>query len=405
MRTVVVTGMGVVSPLGVGVTPTWEALVAGKSGIAPVTGIDVSTLPVHIGAQATDFDGAELLGNKTARQLDRFAQMALHAAREARARAGIEGEPPEPHRWATVIGTGIGGVGTEERAVIATESGGRVSPFTVPAYIGNSAAATVAMEIGSRGQAMCPVTACAAGSDAVGMGADLIRLGRADLVFVGGAEAPVTRSMLAAFAAMKAASTRNDEPQRASRPFDVHRNGLVVGEGAAVLVLESEEHARARGAEILGEVAGYAASNDAHHITAPRPDGLAATDALRRALADAGVDPSEVDYVNAHGTGTKLNDAAEAAVLRSVLGEVPVSSTKSMTGHLMGAAGALEAVVTVQALRHGLLPPTVNLEEIDPDCAGLDHIRGSARKAEAHVGVSTSFGFGGHNAVVVFRRR
>jgi 3-oxoacyl-[acyl-carrier-protein] synthase II len=238
----------------------------------------------------------------------------------------------------------------------------------------------------------------------VGMGADLIRLGRADVVLVGGAEAPVTRSMLASFAAMKAASTRNDEPERASRPFDVNRGGLVVGEGAAVLVLESAEHAAARGATVLAEVAGYGASNDAHHITAPRPDGLAATAALRNALSDAGVEPSEVGYVNAHGTGTKLNDEAEAMVLRSVLGHVPTSSTKSMTGHLMGAAGALEAVISVQALRTGLLPPTLNLEDIDPACEGLDFVRGTARRADPRVVVSTSFGFGGHNAVVVFRQ-
>jgi 3-oxoacyl-[acyl-carrier-protein] synthase II len=404
VRRVVVTGMGAVSPLGVGVTPTWDSLVDGKSGIGPLRGLDVDDLPVRIGAQASDFDGAVLLGAKPARQLDRFAQMALHAAREARAHAGLPDEPDDPERWATVIATGIGGVGTHERAVTALNSGGRVSPFTVPAYIGNAAAATVAQDTGSRGQAMCPTTACAAGSDAVGMGADLIRLGRADVVLAGGAEAPVTRSMIASFAAMKATSTRNDEPERASRPFDVHRGGLVVGEGAAVLVLESAEHAEARGAEVLAEFAGYGASNDAHHITAPRPDGLAATAALRKALADAGVEPSEVDYVNAHGTGTKLNDEAEAAVLRAVLGEVPTSSTKSMTGHLMGAAGALEAVIAVQALRTGLLPPTLNLEEIDPACAGPDHIRDTARRADPRVVVSTSFGFGGHNAVVVFRR-
>jgi 3-oxoacyl-[acyl-carrier-protein] synthase II len=404
MRTVVVTGIGVVSPLGVGLTPTWEALVAGKSGIGPVVGVDVHDLPVRIAAQATEFDAAELLGVKPARQLDRFTQMALHASREARAHAGLPAEPDEPDRWATMIATGIGGVGTHERAVTALESGGRVSPFTVPAYIGNAAAATVAQDAGSRGQAMCPTTACAAGSDAVGMGADLVRLGRADVVLAGGAEAPVTRSMIAAFAAMKAASTRNDEPERASRPFDVDRGGLVIGEGAAVLVLESEEHAAARGAEVLAEVAGYGASNDAHHITAPRPDGLAATAALRRALADADVEPSGVDYVNAHGTGTKLNDEAESLVLRTVLGEVPTSSTKSMTGHLMGAAGALEAAVCVQALRTGLLPPTVNLDQVDPGCAGLDHIRDSARRARPRVVVSTSFGFGGHNAVVVLRK-
>jgi 3-oxoacyl-[acyl-carrier-protein] synthase II len=330
--------------------------------------------------------------------------MALHAAREARVHAGLPSEPDNPERWATMIATGIGGVGTHERAVTALLEGGRVSPFTVPAYIGNAAAATVAQDTGSRGQAMCPTTACAAGSDAVGMGADLIRLGRADVVLVGGAEAPVTRSMLASFAAMKAASTRNDEPERASRPFDVNRGGLVVGEGAAVLVLESAEHAAARGATVLAEVAGYGASNDAHHITAPRPDGLAATAALRNALSDAGVEPSEVGYVNAHGTGTKLNDEAEAMVLRSVLGHVPTSSTKSMTGHLMGAAGALEAVISVQALRTGLLPPTLNLEDIDPACEGLDFVRGTARRADPRVVVSTSFGFGGHNAVVVFRQ-
>ncbi|MDQ1678082.1 MAG: 3-oxoacyl-[acyl-carrier-protein] synthase [Actinomycetota bacterium] len=396
--------MGAVSPLGVGVQPTWEALVAGKSGIGPVTGIDVSDLPVRIAAQASDFNAPELLGAKPARQLDRFAQMALHAAREARAQAGLEGAPDRPDRWATVVSTGIGGVSTEERAVAATSGEGRVSPFTIPAYIANAAVAAVAQDAGARGQALAPVTACAAGSDAVGIGADMIRLGRADVVLVGGAEAPVTRSMLAGFAAMKAASTRNDEPEAASRPFDVNRGGLVVGEGAAILVLESAEHAAARGAEVLAEVAGYAATNDAYNITAPRPDGLAASAALRNALADAGVEPSAVDYVNAHGTGTKLNDEVEARVLSSVLGEVPTSSTKSMTGHLMGAAGALEAVIAIQALRTGLLPPTVNLDEIDQAAAGLDHVRGSARRSDPRVAVSTSFGFGGHNAVLVFRK-
>ncbi|MCW2611334.1 MAG: 3-oxoacyl-(acyl-carrier-protein) synthase 2 [Cryptosporangiaceae bacterium] len=396
--------MGAVSPLGVGVQPTWEALVAGKSGIGPVTGIDVSDLPVRIAAQASDFNAPELLGAKPARQLDRFAQMALHAAREARAQAGLEGAPDRPDRWATVVSTGIGGVSTEERAVAATSGEGRVSPFTIPAYIANAAVAAVAQDAGARGQALAPVTACAAGSDAVGIGADMIRLGRADVVLVGGAEAPVTRSMLAGFAAMKAASTRNDEPEAASRPFDANRGGLVVGEGAAILVLESAEHAAARGAEVLAEVAGYAATNDAYNITAPRPDGLAASAALRNALADAGVEPSAVDYVNAHGTGTKLNDEVEARVLSSVLGEVPTSSTKSMTGHLMGAAGALEAVIAIQALRTGLLPPTVNLDEIDQAAAGLDHVRGSARRSDPRVAVSTSFGFGGHNAVLVFRK-
>ena len=403
-RRVVVTGMGVVSPLGVGLEPTWEALVAGKSGIGPVAGVDVGDLPVRIAAQATEFDAPELLGVKPARQLDRFAQMALHASREARAQAGLTGEPDRPERWATVVATGIGGVATEERAVAATSGGGRVSPFTVPAYIGNAAVAAVSQDAGARGQALCPVTACAAGSDAVGIAADMIRLGRADVVLAGGAEAPVTRSMLAGFAAMKAATTRNDDPEAASRPFDANRGGLVVGEGAAILVLESAEHAAARGAEVLGEVAGYAATNDAYHITAPRPDGLAATAALRGALADAGVEPSDVDYVNAHGTGTKLNDQTEAGVLSSVLGEVATSSTKSMTGHLMGAAGALEAVIAIQALRTGLLPPTVNLDDLDPACAGVDHIRGAARRADPRVAVSTSFGFGGHNAVLVFRR-
>jgi 3-oxoacyl-[acyl-carrier-protein] synthase II len=396
--------MGAVSPLGVGVQPTWEALVAGKSGIGPVTGIDVSDLPVRIAAQASGFDAPELLGAKPARQLDRFAQMALHAAREARAQAGLEGAPDRPDRWATVVSTGIGGVSTEERAVAATSGEGRVSPFTIPAYIANAAVAAVAQDAGARGQALAPVTACAAGSDAVGIGADMIRLGRADVVLVGGAEAPVTRSMLAGFAAMKAASTRNDEPEAASRPFDANRGGLVVGEGAAILVLESAEHAAARGAEVLAEVAGYAATNDAYNITAPRPDGLAASAALRNALADAGVEPSAVDYVNAHGTGTKLNDEVEARVLSSVLGEVPTSSTKSMTGHLMGAAGALEAVIAIQALRTGLLPPTVNLDEIDQAAASLDHVRGSARRSDPRVAVSTSFGFGGHNAVLVFRK-
>lgn len=400
-RRVVVTGVGIIGPLGLDAESTWAALCAGRSGIGPVTGVDVTDLPARIAGQATAFDAVATLGVRAARASDRFAQFAVVAAREAVRNAGwtVTGGP----RWSAVVGTGLGGVDTFERAMgtLADRGPGRLSPYTAPAMIPNAAVAAVAMDAGCRGPSLCPTTACAAGTDAVGAGADLIRLGRADVVLAGGAEAPVTRAMLAAFAAMRAASTDNDHPERACRPFDRARGGLVMGEGAAVLVLEEATAASARGAPALCEIVGYAASCDAHHVTAPDPDGTVAEAAVRQALAEAGV--SSVDHVNAHGTGTRRNDAAEAGVLSRVLGpRVPVTATKSMTGHLMGAAGALEAALCAFVLRDQILPPTINCEDQDPDCAGITVVRQATPAAVTHV-LSTSFGFGGHNAALVLR--
>lgn len=400
-RRVVVTGVGIVGPLGLDAESTWAAMQAGRSGVGVVQGVDTTDLPARIAAQATDFDPVAALGVRGARASDRFAQFAVVAAREAVRNAGWA--TPGGPRWSAVIGTGLGGVGTFERSMgTLTERGPtRLSPFTAPAMIPNAAVAAVAMDAGCRGPSLCPTTACAAGTDAVGAGADLIRLGRADVVLAGGAEAPVTRVMLAAFAAMRAASTHNEEPERACRPFDRARSGLVMGEGAAVLVLEEAVAAAERGATVLGEVVGYGASCDAHHATAPDPSGTAAEAAVRHALAEAGV--SRVDHVNAHGTGTKLNDAAEAGVLSRVLGSsVPVTSTKSMTGHLMGAAGALEAAICALVLRDQILPPTVNCDDQDPECAGITVVRETTRAAVRDV-LSTSFGFGGHNSALVLR--
>lgn len=396
-----VTGVGIVSPVGLDAETTWAGLQAGRSGVAAVQGIDVTDLPARIGGQAAGFDPVAALGVRAARASDRFAQFAVVAAREAVRHAGWEstGGPG----WSAVVGTGLGGVETFERAtdVLATRGPTRMSPYTAPAMIPNAAVAAVAMDMGCRGPALCPTTACAAGTDAVGAGADLVRLGRADVVLAGGAEAPITRAMLSAFAAMRAASTRNGEPERACRPFDRDRGGLVMGEGAAVLVLEEADAAAARGARVLAEVAGYGASCDAHHATAPDPEGATAEAAVRAALAEAGVDT--VDHVNAHGTGTRLNDAAESRVLARVLGsDVPVTSTKSMTGHLLGAAGALEAAVCVLVLRDQILPPTLNCDDQDPECAGVSVVRRTT-SATVRTVLSTSFGFGGHNAALVFR--
>lgn len=380
-------------------------MLAGRSGIRPVAGVDADDLPVRIAGQVPGFDPVAALGARAARHVDRFAQLAVVAAREALAQSKLD-VAVAPHRVGVVVGTGVGGVRTYERevAVLADRGPRRVSPYLSAAMIPNAAAAQVAMMAGARGPSSCPVTACATGTDAVGQAADMIRLGRADAVLAGGAEAAVTRAMIAGFGAMRALSTRNDEPAAASRPFSLDRDGFVMAEGAAVLVLEERAHALARGAPVLAEILGYGAASDAHHVTAPDPDGAGAMAAMAAALADAGLSAADVDYVNAHGTSTLLNDAVEARAIRAVLGDgVPVSSTKSMTGHLLGAAGALEAVVCVQALGAGVVPPTINHDEPDPEC-GLDVVPGVARTLPVEVVMSNSFGFGGHDACLLLGR-
>jgi 3-oxoacyl-[acyl-carrier-protein] synthase II len=404
-RRVVVTGMGVVTPLGADVDATWEAMVAGRSGVAPISSFDASGLPVRIAAELRQFDPADHFGVRDARRFDRFAQLGVVAARQAVARSGLDVAAAAP-RVGVVFGSGLGGVATlsAEVGVLAERGPGRLSPFLIPMMIPNMAAGQIAIETGARGPNSCTVTACAASATAIGDAVDLVRLGRADAVIAGGAEAAVTPLCVAAFAQMKALSTRNDDPEAASRPFDAARDGFVAGEGGGALVLEEREHARARGATVLAEVLGYGSSCDAHHLTAPDPAGAGAAEAMRAALADAGVPASAVGYVNAHGTSTPLNDRAESLAIREVLGTtVPVSSTKSVTGHLLGAAGAVEAVACIQVLRTGVLPPTINLERPDPDY-GLELVAGEAREGRVGAALSNSFGFGGHNVTLVFGR-
>jgi len=398
---VVVTGLGVKTPAGNDVATFWETLLAGRSMAADITSFDTTDLPVRFACQVKDFDGAEYLGPKEVRRVDRNAQLGFAAAIDAVRSAGEPGA--DPARCAVVAGIGIGGLATlEEQEKVLIERGPtRVTPFLVPMMMPNATPAIVAMELGWTGPNVCVATACAAGSHAVGEGARLIRDGTADVVLAGGAEAVVVPIAIAAFARMGALSGRHDDPASASRPFDADRDGFVIGEGAAFLVLERLDRARARGVPILGEVLGYGRNADAYHITAPSPGGSGATACMQLALDDAGLAPSAVGHVNAHGTSTPLNDASEAEAIVKVFdgSPPPVTSTKGVTGHLIAAAGAVEAVASILALRDGMAPPTANHERTDPDIA-LDVIAGSPRPLRGPV-LSNSFGFGGHNATLV----
>jgi 3-oxoacyl-[acyl-carrier-protein] synthase II len=405
-RRVVVTGVGAVSPLGLTVASTWAGVVAGRSGAGPITRFDPDGYAVRIAAEVRGFEPEAVFGRRRARHLDRVTQLALAATAEALEGAKLD-VGADPDRVGVVFGTGIGGIHTLEEGLAVLNDRGPdwVSPYTLPMMIPNMVAGEVAMEWGIRGYSSCPVTACSASATAIGEGLDLIRGGRADAVVCGGSEAPITRVAVAGFAAMKALSTRNADPQRASRPFDAERDGFVMGEGAAVLVLEDMDLARRRGAPILAEMAGYGATTDAYHMTTPHPEGDGAVRAMRTACQDAGVDPADIGYVNAHGTSTLPNDRVETLALKRLFGErvPPVSSTKSMTGHTLGAAGALEAVLCIQALNQHTLPPTINQERPDSDC-DLDYVPNQARPADPHVVMTNSFGFGGHNASLIFRR-
>jgi 3-oxoacyl-[acyl-carrier-protein] synthase II len=405
-RRVAVTGVGIVSPLGLTAAATWDGLVSGRSGVRPITLFDPAGFPVRIAGEVPDFDPVPVFGKRRARHLDRVAQLALVATAEAMEASKLN-VGADPHRVGVVFGTGIGGIGSLEDgvAVLAERGPDWVSPYTLPMLIPNMVAGLVAMEWGIRGYSSCTVTACSASAHAVGQGLDLIRTGRADAMVCGGAEAPITRVGIAGFAAMKALSTRNDDPPTASRPFDAARDGFVMGEGSAVLVLEEREAAQRRGAPILAEVAGYGATSDAHHITQPHPEGDGAVQAMRLACEDANLRPEEVNYVNAHGTSTLPNDRVETLALKRFFGKEvpPVSSTKSMTGHTLGAAGALESVICIQALSEQSLPPTINQVNRDPDC-DLDYIPNQARSASLETAMTNSFGFGGHNATLIFRK-
>jgi 3-oxoacyl-[acyl-carrier-protein] synthase II len=403
----VVTGIGVVSPIGTGAEPFWDALVGGRSGAAPIEGFDASEYSTRIACQVRDFDPADHMDRRVVARSDRFTQLALAAGVLAWEDAGL-GDGIDRTRAGAIVGSGIGGLYTIEEGAGALRDGGirRVSPFTVPKLMPNAAAAAISMRLGLLGINHCVSSACATGAHAVGEALLAIRSGRADVVLAGGTEAALTPLGLAAFDRMGALSRRNDEPERASRPFDAGRDGFVFGEGAGVLVLESHEHAQRRGARAIARVAGYGATADAFHLTQPDPDGDGAVRAMTAALEDAGVYPEDVDYVNAHGTSTPFNDRVETVAIKRALGpeskRIPVTSTKSQTGHLLGAAGAVEAAATALVVERGIVPRTLNLEEPDPEC-DLDYVGDEPRTQRVSVALSNSFGFGGQNACLVLR--
>ena len=412
-RRVVVTGLGAISPVGHTMASTWDSVVAGRSGAGPITLFDTAEFKVSIAAEVSGFEPTDHFEAKEARRLDRCSQFALVAAKEAMADAGLELDPDseDAERAGALIGVGFGGMETfiEEIGILHERGPGRVSPLGIPKIIANMPAGLVSIEHNLLGPVSCTVTACSASANAIGDAAEIIRRGAADVMVAGGSEAAITTYAIAAFAQSRALSTRNDDPAGASRPFDAGRDGFVMGEGAAILVLEERERAIARGATIHAEVTGYGMSADAYHITLPRPGGTGAARAVRAALADAELEPSQVDYVNAHGTSTPANDSTETVALKVALGEevarsVPVSSTKSMTGHLLGGAGALEAAIAIRAIQTGIIPPTINYVDPDPEC-DLDYVPNEARDVGdvTHV-ASNSFGFGGHNVTLILSR-
>jgi len=410
-RRVVVTGMGAVCALGQGVDRTWEGLLAGRSGVRRIETFDPSRLDSQIAAEVRDFDASGVLDRKDLRRMDRYIQFGLVAAREAFAQAGLpehfEGELAE--RTGVIIGSGLGGVTTLfDNVLLMGERGpDRISPFFIPMLIVNMASGLLSMRFGAKGPNSSVVTACATGNHAIGDAMRIIQRGDADVMIAGGAEAIIIPLTFAGFCQMKAMSTRNDDPARASRPFDATRDGFVCGEGGGLVVLEALDHALARDARIYAEVVGYGMTGDAYHMTAPDPEADGAARAMALAMRDAGVEPSAVGYINAHGTSTPYNDKSETMAIKRVFGEharkLAVSSTKSMTGHLLGAAGGIEAIATAFAIHHGILPPTINYETPDPDC-DLDYIPNQARKQDVEVALSNAFGFGGTNATIVLRK-
>ena len=408
-RRVVVTGVGLVSPLGIGTGPTWDALCAGRSGIGPITHFDPDGFASRIAGEVRGFDPLEFISRKDVRKMDVFIQYAMAASTFALQDAGMDLERPLGPRAGVFIASGIGGFTTIEREHRALLKGGprKISPFFIPSAIINLAAGQVSIRFGARGPNSATCTACSASAHAIGDAGEMVRRGTADVMIAGGSEASITPMGVGGFAAMRALSTRNDEPQRASRPFDKDRDGFVVGEGSGVLVLEELEHARARGAPAYAELVGYGMSADAHHMTAPAEDGDGALRVMQAALDEAGVEPSVVDYINAHGTSTTYNDKIETLAIKKCFGEharsLAISSTKSMTGHLLGASGGLEAGITVLAVRKQMLPPTINLDNPDSDC-DLDYVPKRRRAADVTYALSNSFGFGGTNASLLFRR-
>jgi 3-oxoacyl-[acyl-carrier-protein] synthase II len=409
-RRVVITGVGAVTALGLSAEAIWKACLAGCSGVSPITGFDAANFATRFAAEIKDWDATPFFASrKEARRVDRFAQFAVAAARMALNDAQMEITDANRDRIGVYVGSGIGGLATIEEAhtTLVDKGPGRISPFLIPGIICDMGAGLVSIEVGARGPNSCITTACATGANNIGDAYQVIRRGDADAMLAGGTEACITPLGIAGFCAARTLSQRNDAPERASRPFDKERDGFVMGEGAGIVVMESLESAQARGATIYAEVIGYGMAGDAYHITSPPADGNGAIRAMRSALNSAGIEPIEVDYINAHGTSTELNDKTETAAIKAVMGEhaykIPISSTKSMTAHLIGAAGAVEAIFCALTIHEGFILPTINYENPDPEC-DLDYVPNQARKADVRIAMSNSFGFGGHNATLVLRK-
>ncbi len=408
-KRVVITGLGAISPLGSNKDDFWQALITGQSGIGPITRFDVQEMAVRFAGEVKDFDPRTFFDRREARRMDRFSQYAVAAARMAIEDAALNLEEENKFRLGVVFGTGIGGVETleEQKQVLLEKGPNRISPFFVPMMIANIAAGQIAISTGAQGINFTVINACASGASAIGEAMRVLQRGDADIIIAGGSEACITPLTVAGFAAMKALSTRNHAPAEASRPFDRGRDGFVMGEGAGVMILETLEHAAARGAQVYAELAGYGCTADAYHITAPAPEGLAIGEAMALALGDAAINREDIEYINAHGTSTELNDRQETMAIKKIFGDyayrLPISSTKSMTGHLLGAAGAIETIIAALVIKTGIIPPTINYEEPDPDC-DLDYVPNVAREQSVKVAMTNSFGFGGHNVVLILRK-
>ncbi len=409
VRRVVVTGIGMVTPVGIGVEESWKSVCEGRSGIGPITKFDASAFPSQIAAEVKDFRAEDFMEKQKIRRFDTFIHFAVASARMAVEDSGLKIDDTNRDRVGCVTGSGIGGLPMIEHFhnVLLEKGPKRISPFFIPGIIANMVAGEIAIEFGARGPNTSITTACAASSHAIGESFRLIREGRADVMITGGSEAVITPLAFGGFCAMHALSQRNDEPEKASRPFDLKRDGFVMGEGAGIMILEELEHAKKRGAKIYAELLGYGLSGDAYHVAAPDPNAIGAINCMKMALKDAGIRPEDVDYINAHGTSTKLNDASETKAIKEVFGDhaykMPISSTKSMTGHLLGGAGAVESIFSILTINTGIIPPTINYENPDPEC-DLDYVPNKARKAEVKIVLSNSFGFGGTNACLVFKK-
>ena len=406
---VVVTGIGSLNPLGNDIASTWEAMIAGKSGIDYITLFDASNLATRFSGEVKGFEPTDYMNRKEARHIDRFAQLAVAAGHQAAEHSGISIDTNNRDHIGSIIGSGIGGLTTlfEQMKILLEKGPDRVSPFLAPMMIADMAAAQVSIALGIRGPNLCTTTACSSGSDAIGSAYEFIKRGDVLAMFAGGSESIMSPIGFTCFINLRALSSRNDEPQKASRPFDSQRDGFVISEGSTVLVLEDLEHARKRNARILAEVISYGASADAFHVTQPVHDGNGAARSMQIAIDKAGLKPADIDYVNAHGTSTPLNDKMETVAIKAVFGQdaykVPVSSTKSMTGHLIGGAGAIEAAACIMALQDGIIPPTINLDNPDPEC-DLDYVPNAARRKPVNIALSNSFGFGGHNSTLIFKK-